>query len=241
MFCSLSAVTHLQRQRNHGVARNARQHGSGKRRRIDFAVADDEDIFAAAFAHMAAGIERDALGIAVGDRFHLDELGVHIVGRSLGHGRQGVGRNPLPGGNAHIHAVAQRFVAQVFPPRPRQDVNLNGILQGIDTHFTFAAKRHRAEVAVLDVVDAHQFHHRLRQLLARVGQLHAIDLGGVHQAVGVLLQPEDRRAVRRVVAPNAFKQGGGIVKRVRRNVDRGLRPGNEFAVVPNMFVVSSLP
>ena len=62
----------------------------GERRRVEHVVADDEDVLAAAFADVAGDVERDALRVAVGDRFHLDQLRVRVVGRRLRQRRERV-------------------------------------------------------------------------------------------------------------------------------------------------------
>src|SRR6185436_8016978 len=59
------------RQRDDGAPRNARQDGGAQRRRVKNVVANQEKVLAAAFAQVSLGVERDALAVAIGDRFHL--------------------------------------------------------------------------------------------------------------------------------------------------------------------------
>ena len=92
-----------------GVARDSRQRGIGQRWSDDRVAGDDENIFAGAFADVAVGIERDAFDVAVGARFHADELGIHVIGGALGHLRQSVGRGTIPRADANVHAIAQAF------------------------------------------------------------------------------------------------------------------------------------
>ena len=70
------------RERDDRVARDARQDRGGQRRRVDDVVAHEEQVLAAAFAEVAVGVERDAFAVAFGDRFHLDQLRVGVVGRA---------------------------------------------------------------------------------------------------------------------------------------------------------------
>ncbi len=48
------------------VARDAWKDARGQRRCRDDAILHQKDIFARAFAHVAGGVERDALGVAIG-------------------------------------------------------------------------------------------------------------------------------------------------------------------------------
>src|SRR5712692_11593069 len=72
-------VAELPRQRDDGVARDARQNRGPERRRKDLAVPDHEDIFPAAFADVPRSVERDPFDVAVDLGLHLDELGVHVI------------------------------------------------------------------------------------------------------------------------------------------------------------------
>ena len=76
------------------------------------------------------------------------------------------------------------------------------------------------------------FHQRF----AVPGHFHAEDVGAVEQAVGMFLEPEDRRALDGVVGTDAFEERQAIVQRMRQHVSRGVAPGNQFAVVPDKTV-----
>ena len=71
------------------------------------------------------------------------------------------------------------------------------------------------------------------ELLKREGQLHAVDLGRVEHALHVLGKPEDGRALRLAVAADALKHAGAVVNDVAHDVEGGLLPGNQVAVVPD--------
>ena len=72
------------------------------------------------------------------------------------------------------------------------------------------------------------------ELVDRVGQGHAVDLGGVEQALHVLLQAEDAGAVGLGVTADAFEDRRAVVNDVGHDVDLGFVPGNEVAVVPDV-------
>src|SRR5271165_2146292 len=87
-------------QREHAVARNAGEHGVGKRGGVDNAVAHDEEVLAGAFGEVSVDVEGDAFSVAVDVRFHADELRVEVVSAGLGERGRSVGRGTVPGGNA---------------------------------------------------------------------------------------------------------------------------------------------
>ena len=51
----------------------------------------------------------------------------------------------------------------------------------------------------------------------------------------VLGQPEDGRALRGLVAANAFEHAGAVVQAVGADVDRGVSPVDELAVHPDLL------
>ncbi len=102
----------------HGVAGDALQNRRGQRRRVDDVVAHEEQVLAAAFAEEAGLVERDAFGVAVDGRLHLDQTGVGVVGGRLGHGRERVRRNPRPRADADVDPFRQRIVARETRPTP---------------------------------------------------------------------------------------------------------------------------
>ena len=65
MTCSFHGDVQIFGERDDGVARDAGQNAGGERRRVERAVVDEKDVHAGAFADVAAGIERDAFGVAV--------------------------------------------------------------------------------------------------------------------------------------------------------------------------------
>src|ERR1039458_7107947 len=83
-------------QTQNAIARDAGQHRGAQRRRVEAAVADEEDILAGSLADIAGFVERDAFRAAVGEGFHFDELRIHIIGAGLGQRGQGIGSDALP-------------------------------------------------------------------------------------------------------------------------------------------------
>ena len=224
------------RQRDDAVAGDAREHRSAQRRREDLAVAHHEDVLARSFADVAGGVQRDALAVAVDQSFHLDELRVHVIGARFGEGGQRVRRDAGPTGDAHVHALHERFLAEVLAPFPARDVNVDGVLEPVDPDFPVTAQRDGAEIARIHLVQPHQFLHRLGQLGRREADVvHAVNLGGIQHAPDVLVQTEDGRSGGRGVAPDTFEYRGAVVHHVREDVDRGFFPRDEAPVMPNLF------
>src|SRR6202042_1424554 len=137
-----------------GVARDSRQRGIGQRWSDDRVAGDDENIFAGAFADVAVGIERDAFDVAVGARFHADELGIHVIGGALGHLRQSVGRGTIPGADADVHAIAQAFFTKIFSPGIAGHVHLDGAAGGVHSSLAIAAENYGADVAGANFIHA---------------------------------------------------------------------------------------
>jgi len=65
---------------------------------------------------------------------------------------------------------------------------------------------------------------------------HAQDLGAIEEALGVLFQPENSRAVHRVVRAYAFKSTAAVVQGMGQHVDLGVAPIHHLAVHPNFAV-----
>ena len=172
---------------------------------MELAIANDKDVFAGAFANGSQMVERDAFGVAVGDGLHLDQLGVEVVAAGLGEGGQGIGRDPLPTGDADVYAIFECLGAQVLAPFPAGQVDVDRVLQRIDANLAIAAQRNRPDVARGQPVHRNQFHHRIGELGARERQVHAVNFAAVDQALGMFLQPENRRAGFRGIAADALK------------------------------------
>ncbi len=114
----------------------------------------EEHVHAGAFADVAAGIEGDALGVAVERGFHANQLGIHVIRGGLGHGRQSIGSNARPGTDADVDTFGERFRAEVGSPTPASHVNLDGRVERIDADFAVAAEDDGFDVTGIQFVEA---------------------------------------------------------------------------------------
>ena len=73
------------------------------------------------------------------------------------------------------------------------------------------------------------------KLIDGVGNLDAIDLGGIVQAAGVFADAEDARTGVGRVAADAFKHRTAVAGYVRKDVDLGVVPVDHASVVPDFF------
>jgi hypothetical protein len=94
----------------------------------------------------------------------------------------------------------------------------------------------RADVAGLQLVLAHDGFRGFVDFLLGKGNLHAQDLGAVEEALGVLFEPEDRRAALGVVGPHAFKGAAAVMQGVAQHMDLGVAPVDHLAVHPDFAV-----
>ena len=132
--------------------------------------------------------------------------------------------------------LLQALLAEVGAPGPGGDHQVDGVALGADAELLVADPGQRPQVAALQLVDAHHLALRVAHLLEAERDLHAQDLGAVEQALGVLAQAEDRRALDRVVGAHAFEGAAAVVQRVRQHVDLGVAPVDQLAVEPDLAV-----
>src|SRR6266704_4945703 len=199
------------------------------------AIAYDEDIFAGTFADVAAGIQGDALGIAIGESFHANELRIHVIRAGFGDGRKGVRRQARPGTDANVHALLERFGAEISAPLPAGQVDFDGAGERIHVDVAVAANHQRTDVTGIEAIFAHDFFGGGTKLLDRVGALHAVNMAGVDQALHVFAQAKSRRALLGFVAADALKNRRAVADDVREHMDLRIVPGYQFAVVPDPF------
>ncbi len=95
-----------------------------------------------------------------------------------------------------MQTSAPLVAGDVFAPREVGHVDLDGRALGVDADFAVAAQGDGPDVAGRDAVGLNQLDHGGAELLEREGQIHAVDLGRVKQALHVLGKPEDGRALR---------------------------------------------
>src|SRR6266581_2526335 len=123
-----------------GVAGDARQNAGGEWRSVKYAVVRKENVHARAFTDVAAGIERDAFGVAVERGFHSNELRIHVVGGGFGHGGKSVRGDARPGADADIDASRERVGTEIRAPVPAGHVNVDRRIQRIHSRFAVAAQ-----------------------------------------------------------------------------------------------------
>ena len=76
-------------------------------------------------------------------------------------------------------------------------------------------------------------------MLPRVGDFHHVDMRGIEQPVGVLLEAENRGPDLGLVSPDAFEYGQPVMEGVRQDVRVCIAPGHQFPVVPDLPVTVS--
>ena len=156
-------------KRENCFARDAGKNTGGKRRSNDLSFHHQENIFAGTFADASAGVERDSFRVSIDHRFHADQLRIHIISGGLGHLRQCVRRHALPGTDANVHALLERFRPEIFSPFPAGHVNFDGAGKGIYADFAISAQDDRLQVAFIEhVICANHFERRVAQLIERV-------------------------------------------------------------------------
>src|SRR6266404_4788781 len=220
---------------DHCIAGDAGQDAGGERRSVERAVVHEEHVHARAFADVAFGIERDALGVAVEAGFHADELRVHVVGGGFGHGGKGVGSDAGPGTDADVDTFCERFGAEIGSPEPAGHIDVDRGTERIDTDFAVAAEHDGLDVAGVELVQAHEFGGGVAEIVEGVGQLHAIDFRGVDEALHVFAETENGGALLGFVAANAFKDRGGVADDMGEDVECGVIPVDPFSVVPDFL------
>src|SRR5712691_6155306 len=133
--------------RQNAVARDARQDAGGERGRQNRSLVDQEEIHPRTFADETAGIEGDAFCEAIDNRFHADQLRVHVVGGGFGHRRQSVRSDARPRADADVHTLSQGVRAEVGTPFPAGHVHFNGIVKGVDVYVAVAAENDGTQIA----------------------------------------------------------------------------------------------
>ena len=113
---------------------------------------------------------------------------------------------------------------------------MDGVALGADAEFLVANPSQRTDIAAFQVVLTHHRALGLVDLLFGERDRHAQNFGAVEQAVGVLLQAKDRRALGCFVSPHTFERTATVVQGVRQHVDLGVAPLHHLAIHPNLAV-----
>ena len=85
-------------------------------------------------------------------------------------------------------------------------------------HALGAVEHERADVGRFELIVAYVVDARGADLLARVGHVHLEDVRGVEQAPDVIVETENRGALRRFVRPDALERADPVVQRMREHV-----------------------
>ena len=222
----------LARQPDDRVARDAVE-GRGQLRRVQHAVAHDEDVLAAALGDVALGVEQQRLVVAAGERLVQRQHGVHVVAVGLGLAHRDVDVVAREGGGLDADAALHVLLAEIGAPLPGRHHAVHAQVVGAQAHALGAVEAHGPDVAGLEAVLADHGEHGLVDGVLVPGQRHAEDAGGAEQAVGVRLQAEDRGAALRAVGADALEDAEPIVEGVGEHVHAGLTPGHQRPVEPD--------
>jgi hypothetical protein len=136
----------------------------------------------------------------------------------------------------HANSLLEPVGAEVGAPWPGGDRHTNRIRFGGDAHRVRAVEHERSQVAGIEIVSPHALLLRLVELVLVERNLHRENLRRPEQAVGVVAQAEDRGAVRRLVAADAFEHTHAVMQRMRQDVRRRIAPRHHLAVEPDPSV-----
>ena len=205
-----------------------------ERRREDDAVAHDEDVLAGALGHEPVRGEHDRLVVAALERLDLRQRRVHVVAGRLRRRRHRVVIVAGPGRDLHPDPLLHRVVAQVGAPGPAGNRHVHRARERVQPHLAVAVVRDRPDVARRQPGRCDGVLRGLDELLHRVGDLHADDLGAAEEPLDVVGEPEHRRTLRSLVRTDPLEHPGAVVERVRQHVDAGVLPVDEIAVHPDL-------
>ena len=104
---------------------------------------------------------------------------------------------------------------------------------GAQSHAFGAVKRHGSQIRRIQAVFLDGGQTGGVDRLGIVGELHVENLRRVPQPRRVVLQPEDRRALRRLVGADPFEDAQAVVQRVGQDMDLGVTPRHHFSIQPN--------
>ena len=181
-------------------------------------------------------VEQQGFVVALVESFHVGQNRVGVIAHRLGVNHRDVDMVACEAGGLDADAALHAVFAQVGAPGPGGDHQVNLVALGADAQLFRADPGERADVAAFEFVLAHHGALRVHHFLLREGNLHAQNLGAVEQALGVLFQAEDRRALRRLVSAHAFKGAAAVVQGVGQHVDLGVTPFDHLAVHPDFAV-----
>ncbi len=217
------------------LARDPGQDRHRERRRHDPAVLDDEDVLARPVGDVPLVVEHDRLVVAGALGLVDGEHRIEVDPGRLGRMRDRVRPDALPGGDLRADADGGVLVAEVVPPRPAHDHDLDRVPLRVHAELPVAVERERADVTLGQPVAADQLVRGGAELVDGERELHVEELGRVLQPLQVLLEAEDSRAVRSLVATDALEDTRAVVEPVHADVHLRVGPVDELAVHPDRF------
>src|SRR5205814_8389432 len=105
----------------------------------------------------------------------------------------------VPRRDADVDAVLHRVLAQVLPPLPDPDDDVDRALERIDAESAQAPVDHGPDVAVPETVGANRVEDRVPELGRRVRDFHPVDLARVIEPLDAIVETKRRRAAARLV------------------------------------------
>src|SRR5262249_16851475 len=159
---------------------------------------------------------------------------VEVGARGLGVRNHARRTDPAPARDLGAYSLAGALLAEVGAPGPGGDDDVDIALR-VEPQFAVTAERDRPDVGRFDPIAAQQVMGGGADVLGRVGHRQVVELGRSRQPGEVVGVAEDGRAAGGLVAPDALENAGSVVQSVREDVDLGVLPGDEFAVLPNQL------
>src|SRR5918996_1284570 len=226
---------------DHRLARDPGQDRGREVRRREDLVLDDEDVLARAVRDRALVREKDRLLVAGPGRLDHGEHRVQVDPGRLRDVRDRVRPDPLPRGDLRAHAALEGVLAEICPPRPADDADVDRVGARVDAELAVAVEGERAQVALGQPVRRDELVGRAPQLLDRVSKLHVQEPCRVVEAHEVVGEAEYRRPVVGLVAADPLEDAGAVMEPVSGDVNLGVGPVHELAVHPDLLGLAHVP
>src|SRR4029450_2583207 len=113
---------------------------------------DDEDVLAATFRHITVDIEHDRFVIARFLDFGFGQDGVDVIPRRLALGHHHVHVVASIRGYLRTDAILDSLIAEISPPWPNRDANVDGIIRRIKSHVAYTQKNQGPDVTFLTAI-----------------------------------------------------------------------------------------
>src|SRR5262249_37347279 len=140
-----------------------------------------------------------------------------------------------PGADADVHTFCQSFRAEVGSPSPTSHIAIDGRIQRVDADFAVATHDDRLDVTGVELVEANDFAGDVGEIFDGEGQVHAIGLRGMDEALHVFADAENRGALLGFVAADALENSRAVTYDVGKDVNPRVIPVDEFSVVPDFL------